>query len=207
MKIANSWRTSVDLRDTWQSMSSVGFSRDSWAPFNGPGHYNDSDMLLVGDLRWNRPALTHLTPDEQFTHISLWCLLSGPLLLGCRLDNLDPFTLGLITNDEVLDVDQDPLCKQAVCVAHWGSGLVYAKPLEDGSLAVGLFNLGPSECSVRATWKALKVSGPLVVRDLWCEKNIGVFTDHFEARVASHGVVLVKISKLRTQSTLGTSPK
>jgi alpha-galactosidase len=199
-QVANSWRTSVDLKDTWESMRSIGFSRDRWAPFNGPGHYNDSDMLLIGDLRWNRPKLTRLTSDEQYTHISLWCLLSGPLLLGCRLDDLDAFTLGLITNDEVLDVDQDPLCRQAICVARKEANLVYAKPLEDGSLAVGLFNLGKSKSRVRASWKDLKIQGPFRVRDLWRQKDIGVFSDYFETSVASHGVVLVRLIKARIES-------
>lgn len=199
-KVANSWRTAVDLRDTWKSMSAIGFSRDRWAPFNRPGHYNDSDMLLIGDLRWNRPKLTRLTSDEQYTHISLWCLLSGPLLLSCRLDDLDAFTLGLITNDEVLDIDQDPLCKQAVCVARNKATLVYAKPLEDGSLAVGLFNLGKSKAQVRVSWKDLKIQGPHTIRDLWRQKDIGVSNGYFETSVASHGVALVRVVGARLQN-------
>ena len=194
---SNAWRTSVDLEDTWESMSDVGFSRDPWAPFNGPGHYNDADMLVIGDLRWNRPGMTRLTSNEQYTHVSLWCLLSGPLLLGCDLEKLDPFTLGLITNDEVIDVNQDVLCKQATRVAESGKLEVYAKPLEDGSRAVGLFNRGTSAAKVRVNWSDLQIRGRVTVRDLWRQKDVGVFSEYFETLVAPHGVVLVRMSNLR----------
>ena len=194
-RLANAWRTSVDLKDTWQSVSDIGFSRDKWAPFNTPGHYNDADMLEIGDLVWNRPNMTRLTSDEQYTHITLWCLLAGPLLLGCNLENLDPFTLSLITNDEVIDVNQDPLCKQAIRVAGSGAREVYAKPLEDGSLAVGLFNRGESAAQVGVNWSDMQITGRLTVRDLWRQKNIGVFAEHFETLVAPHGVVLVRMSR------------
>ncbi len=193
-RFSNAWRTSVDLEDTWKSMSDVGFSRDRWAPFNGPGHYNDVDMLVIGDLRWNRPRMTRLTSDEQYTHVSLWCLLSGPLLLGCNLENIDPFTLGLITNDEVLDVNQDALCKQATRVVQSGYLEVYAKPMEDGSWAVGLFNRSARAARVRVNWSDLQVMGRMTVRDLWRQKDVGVFSDYFESLVAPHGVVLVRIS-------------
>ncbi len=196
-RFADAWRTSVDLEDTWRSISEVGFSRDKWAPFNGPGHYNDADMLTIGDLRWNRPRMTRLTSDEQYTHVSLWCLLSGPLLLGCNLENLDPFTKGLITNDEVIDVNQDPLCRQATRVAKSGEREVYAKPLEDGAFALGLFNRGNSPAKVRVQWSDLKIRGKMIVRDLWRQKDLGVFAETFEALVSSHGVVLVRITQVR----------
>ena len=110
---ANSWRTTGDIRDTWSSMSSKGFGEDQWEPYCSPGHWNDPDMLVVGYVGWG-PRLhpTQLTPDEQYTHISLWCLVSSPMLLGCDLERLDAFTLNLLTNDEVLDVSQDALGKQ-----------------------------------------------------------------------------------------------
>ena len=132
-KIANCWRTTGDIRDNWDSMSKKGFGQDKWEPFAGPGHWNDPDMLVVGRVGWGKPHPTGLTPDEQYTHITLWCLLSAPLLLGCDLDNLDDFTLGLLTNDEVLAVNQDALGKQAICVARDGDARVFAKALEDGS--------------------------------------------------------------------------
>jgi len=164
-RLANAWRTTGDIRDTWQSVSGIGFSQDRWAAFAGPGHWNDPDMLVVGMVGWGTPHPTKITPDEQYTHISLWCLLSAPLLLGADLDKLDEFTLSLLTNDEVLAVDQDALGKQAVRVGGEGDWVVYAKELEDGSKAVGLFNRGEQEAQITAPFSGLGFSGKQVVRD------------------------------------------
>ncbi len=119
-------------------MSKIGFGQTEEAAFAGPGHWNDPDMLVVGWVGWG-PSLhpTRLSPDEQYTHISLWSLLAAPLLIGCDLERLDPFTLNLLTNDEVLAVDQDPLGKQAVPVVKSGDIQVWARDLEGGSKAVG----------------------------------------------------------------------
>jgi alpha-galactosidase len=194
-RLANSWRTTDDIRDTWKSMSEIGFSQDKWAPFGGPGHWNDPDMLVVGYVGWG-PQLhaTRLTPDEQYTHISLWSLLSAPLLLGCDLERLDDFTLGLLTNDEVLAVDQDSLGHEATSIGLLADGVVYAKPLDDGSWAVGLFNRSAQTMSVSVRWSDLGLAGGRKVRDLWRQKDLGVFPGKFAAPVPSHGVVLVKVS-------------
>lgn len=152
-------------------------------------------MLVIGNVGgWSgKPRPTKLTPDEQYTHISLWCLLSAPLLIGCDLEKLDDFTLSLLSNDEVLEIDQDTLGKQATQVGGQGDLKVYAKPLDDGSLAVGLFNLDATGVTVTANWSDLKLTGKQRVHDLWRQKDVGVFGDKFEASVASHGVVLVRI--------------
>ncbi len=192
-RLANAWRTTGDIRDTWQSVSGIGFSQDRWAPFAGPGHWNDPDMLVVGMVGWGTPHLTKLTADEQYTHISLWCLLSAPLLLGADLDKLDEFTLSLLTNDEVLAVDQDALGKQATRVAGEGNLLVYAKELEDGSKAVGLFNRGEKEAEIVAPFSSLGVTGKQIVRDLWRQRDLGQFENEFKATVAPHGVVFVRV--------------
>ncbi|MBV9865428.1 MAG: putative Ig domain-containing protein [Abitibacteriaceae bacterium] len=147
-RLANAWRTTGDIRDNWKSMTGNGFSQDKWASFAGPGHWNDPDMLVVGQVGWG-PKLhpTGLTPDEQYTHITLWCLLASPLLIGCDMTQLDDFTLSLLTNDEVLAVDQDSLGQQARRVKEdLQTGLeVWSRPLADGTLAVGLFNRGRYE--------------------------------------------------------------
>ena len=158
-------------------------------------------MLVVGWVGWG-PKLhaTKLTPDQQYTHISLWCLLSAPLLIGCDMEKLDDFTLNLLSNDEVLEVDQDPLGKQATQIAGDAEKKVYAKPLDDGSWAVGLFNLGKETATVSVNWSDLKISGPQAVRDLWRQKNLGTFAEKFEASVAPDGVVLVRISTSAAQS-------
>jgi alpha-galactosidase len=194
-RFANSWRTTGDIRDTWESVRAKGFSQDRWAPLARPGHWNDPDMLVVGWVGWGEPHPTRLTADEQYTHISIWCLLSAPLLLGCDLQKMDDFTFGLLSNDEVLAVDQDALGKQATCVAVDGPVLVYAKNLEGGSKVVGLFNLGPTGVLAIAHWSDLKLHGKRLVRDLWRQHDIGSFDDQFAAVVPSHGVVLVRLDK------------
>jgi alpha-galactosidase len=194
-KIANCWRTTGDIRDTWDSMSKKGFGEDKWEPLAQRGHWNDPDMLVVGQVGWGSPHPTKLTPDEQYTHITLWCLLSAPLLLGCDLDQLDEFTLNILTNDEVLAVNQDALGKQALTISKNGDLRVLAKDLEDGSKAVGLFNLGETKATVTANWSDLKLSRKHFVRDLWRQKDLGKFSSKFELTVAPHSAELVKIEK------------
>lgn len=190
----NSWRTTGDIRDTWGSMSTIGFNQAGHEKYAGPGHFNDPDMLVVGMVGWGPSLhLTHLSPNEQYTHITLWCLLDSPLLIGCDMTQLDDFTLSLLTNDEVLEVSQDPLGRQAGRVAKGGNLEVWAKDMEDGSKAVGLFNRGRESAQVTANWSDLGLHGKQKVRDLWRQKNLGKFGDKFEATVPKHGVVLVRI--------------
>jgi alpha-galactosidase len=191
-RAAEAWRTTGDIYDDWSRVRDIGFSQNKWAPFGGPGHWNDPDMLVVGQVGWGQPHPTKLTPDEQYTHISLWCLLSAPLLIGCDLEKLDDFTLGLLSNDEVLAVDQDALGRPARCVVTGGDLRIYVKGLADGSKAVGLFNLGNQPASMAATWSELGISVAQTVRDLWRQKDLGEFPTRFETIVAPHGVVLVR---------------
>jgi alpha-galactosidase len=194
----NCWRTTGDITDTWSSMAGIGFGQAGHEKFAGPGHWNDPDMLVVGYVGWSanvRP--THLTPSEQYTHISLWCLLCSPLLIGCDMTKLDDFTLNLLTNDEVLDVSQDPLGRQAGRIAKNGQLEVWAKDLEDGTKAVGLFNRSDSAATVTVKWADLGVSGQQSVRDLWRQQNLGKFADQFQTEVSRHGVVMVKVSPQR----------
>jgi alpha-galactosidase len=194
----NSWRTTDDITDTWRSLSDIGFRQAGREKNAGPGHFNDPDMLIVGKVGWG-PQLhpTRLTPNEQYTHISLWCLLSAPLLIGCDMTQLDDFTLGLLTNDEVLGVDQDPLGRQAARIAKDGLLEVWAKDLEDGSKAVGLFNRGEKEETVAVKWSDLGIRGKQNVRDLWRQKDLGPFVEIFQANVPRHGVALIKISQAK----------
>jgi alpha-galactosidase len=241
-KLANAWRTTGDIRDNWANFARIGFMQDQnrapagaaparWADYSGPGHWNDADMLVVGYVGWG-PNLhpCNLTPDEQFTHISLWCLLASPLLIGCDLERLDAFTLSLLCNDEVLAVNQDPLGRQARQIAvitppapaqppltqpGRGTGRgrgqaapqgqqVWARPLADGSVAVGLFNLDAAvtNCSVpwadiAAKFTDLKMGGKQTVRDLWRQKDLGVFDEKFETPVPAHGVLMVRITPVQ----------
>jgi alpha-galactosidase len=189
-KIANSWRTTGDIKANWKSMSERGFGQDKWAAYSGPGHWNDPDMLEIGTHERNQPGLT---PDEEYTHMTIWCLDSAPLLLGNDLTGMDAFTLNVLENDEVLAVDQDSLGEQGRCVARGDGFLVYKKELEDGSIAVGLFNTGDAAASVTAKWSDLKIHGKRQVRDLWRQKDLGKFKNEFSMTVAPHSAELVKI--------------
>jgi alpha-galactosidase len=197
-RLANSWRTTGDIRDTWASMSRNGFSQDKWRPFAGPGHWNDPDMLVVGNVGWG-PKLhaSRLTPNEQYTHISLWCLLASPLLIGCPIEQLDPFTLSLLTNDEVLAVDQDELGREAAQFRVEGDRQIWVKELADGSRAIGLFNLGEGPQKISLAWSQLGLSGVQQVRDLWRQQDLGARARDFTAVVPRHGVVLIRVTRAR----------
>ncbi|NOX65447.1 MAG: glycoside hydrolase family 27 protein [Chlorobi bacterium] len=138
----NLWRTTRDIWDSWDRMYEIGFGQVENAKYAGPGHWNDPDMLVVGWVGWG-PNLhqSELTPDEQYTHVSLWSMLSAPLLLGNDLTKLDTFTLNLITNDEVIAIDQDKLGKQATPVIKTDDIQVWKKELSDGNIAIGIFNV------------------------------------------------------------------
>ncbi|HEY4414723.1 MAG TPA: putative Ig domain-containing protein [Verrucomicrobiae bacterium] len=191
-KIANSWRTTGDIKANWASMSSKGFGQDKWRPYSSPGHWNDPDMLEIATAERNQPGLT---PNEEYTHVTLWCLLCAPLLLANDLAHMDAFTLNLLENDEVLAVSQDSLGDQAVMVAQADNVKVYAKTLEDGSKAVGFFNTGTNgTLTVTVKWSDLKISGNQTVRDLWRQKDLGKFKGQFSLPVAPHSAELLKIT-------------
>jgi alpha-galactosidase len=191
----NCWRTTGDITDTWESVESIGFSQAGHEKFADPGRWNDPDMLVVGKVGWG-PRLhpTRLTPNEQYTHISLWCLLASPLLIGCDMSDMDEFTSSLLTNDEVIAINQDPLGTQAVRVWKDEEIEIWSKPLSDGSKAVGIFNRGEIGASVSASWERIGVTGPQLVRDVWRQSDTGKFAEQFQADVPRHGVVLIKLT-------------
>jgi len=194
---SNCWRTGGDIRDNWNSLKSLLFTQDKWAPFAAPGHWNDPDMMIVGYVGWGKgPRPTQLTPDEQYTHVSAWCLMSVPLLLGCDLTKLDDFTIGLLTNDEVLAINQDPLGRQATLISRQGDAGILAKDLDDGTKVAGLFYPGDSATQrVTLRWTDLGIKGKYIVRDLWRQKDLGTFDEEFSADIKRHGVLLVGIRK------------
>ncbi len=193
-RLSNAWRTTGDIRDIWEKVCQIGFVQDRWAPYAKPGHWNDPDMLVVGQVGWG-PALhpTALTPDEQYSHVSLWSLLAAPLLIGCDISKMDDVTVGLLTNDEVIEINQDTLGRQATRVWSEDDRPVFAKKLEDGSYAVGLFNRGPAEKIVWTRWRDLGIRGKYRVRDLWRQKDLGVFDERVDFPVPSHGVLLLRL--------------
>ncbi|MBR4821528.1 MAG: putative Ig domain-containing protein [Bacteroidales bacterium] len=209
VKLSNSWRTSSDIKDLWESVYRIGFTiMDRWAAYTGPGHWPDADMLEIGSVcdfskgeGYTRAC--RLTPDEQYTHMTLWAILCSPLLIGCDLASIDDFTLSLLTNNEVIDVNQDALGYPAARVSESDSTVVYHKPLEDGSLVVALFNI--SDKPVKMGFKIGELNYMMVeaqtVRDLWRQQDITVLHpgerfegDAFETEVAPHGCRLLKLS-------------
>ena len=196
-KYVQCWRTTKDIYDNWESMSAIGFSQGWWAAWRSPGHWPDADMLVVGRMAWwhKESHPSGLTPDEQYTHISLWALLSSPMLIGCDLTALDDFTKGLLTNSEVIDINQDPLGAQAALYNDTEGCKIYVKPLEDGSLAVGLFNTGDAEKEIGFKPRGLGFLENVVVRDVWRQQDIRrlAHEDEFRSSVAPHGVVLLNI--------------
>ncbi|MHC1708153.1 MAG: NPCBM/NEW2 domain-containing protein [Bacteroidales bacterium] len=206
----NLWRTTGDITDSWNSMAGIGFSQDKLSAFARPGSWNDPDMLVVGKVGWGpRLQQTRLTPDEQYTHISLWSLLSAPLLIGCDLDQLDDFTLNLLTNDEVIAVNQDPKGSQAVRISRPGDDEVWKKEMDDGSVVVGIFYTKPEAAGlasefnwetdikpkrISVSWAQLGITGTLTARDLWRQKDIGQVYEKIEAEVNWHGCALIKLT-------------
>jgi alpha-galactosidase len=189
---ANSWRTTGDITDTWNSLYDIGFVRQKELhPYAGPGHWNDPDMLIVGKVGWSENLRdTRLTPDEQYTHISLWSLLASNMLIGCDLAQLDDFTIGLLCNNEVNAVNQDILGKQARQEIDENGIQIWKRPLSDGTYAVGIFNLNDDDATVDfgKYMEQLGLSG-VVLRDLWRQKDI---TDK-KYFIPTHGVKLLKV--------------
>jgi alpha-galactosidase len=181
----NLWRTTEDIDDHYDRMSVIGFDQDGLESFAGPGHWNDPDMLEVGNGGMNH--------DEYVTHMSLWVLLAAPLLAGNDLAKMTPETLSILTNKEVVGVDQDAKGEQGQRVSQEGPLEVWAKKLADGSVAVGLFNRGESTNPVTVNFKDLGVQTSAQVRDLWEHKNLGSFKGSYTEEVPRHGAVLIKL--------------
>ena len=194
---ANSWRTTGDITDTWESLYDIGFGQQpELYPYAQPGHWNDPDMLIVGKVGWsNNLRDSRLTPDEQYTHISLWTLLASNMLIGCDIAQMDDFTVSLLCNHEVNAVNQDILGKQAQRVVLDGSIQIWSRPLSDGSYAVGIFNVGPSDARVdfKKYFKEMGIGSLQSVRDLWRQKDLS--TTDVNYFIPTHGVKYLKIRK------------
>jgi alpha-galactosidase len=183
----NLWRTDDDIRDDYYTMAELGFGQNGLEQFAGPGHWNDPDMLEVGN--------GGMTTDEYRTHMSLWCILAAPLIAGNNLAAMDAKTRDLLTNSEVLAVDQDPLGVQGHRIKQEGPIEVWMKPLKDGSAAVGLFNRGWGAVPVTVTFQDIGLGNSLNVRDLWAKKDLGPFQEKYTATVPQHGAVMIKVKR------------
>jgi len=193
--VGNLWRTTGDIQDCWDCKRDWGGMgvvhildlQDGLESYAGPGHWNDPDMLEVGN--------GGMTATEYRAHFSLWCLLSAPLMAGNDLRSMPPEIKEILTNREVTAVDQDPLGLQGRRVKREGDREVWVKQLADGGRAVVLFNRGPKAAEVSASWIDLGYPSHLSarVRDLWGAKDLGQLNEKFSAEVPSHGVVMVTI--------------
>ncbi|HEY3413157.1 MAG TPA: NPCBM/NEW2 domain-containing protein [Armatimonadota bacterium] len=193
----NSWRTTGDLgaaTSLADSMYAIGLGQNGLEKWAGPGHWNDPDYLLIGTITWEgamRP--TPLTPNEQYTYVSLWAVLAAPMFFSGDMTRLDAFTLSLLTNDEVLDVDLDRLGRQGRRVWKGEDAQVWARFLEDGTRAVALLNTGEAPVKVTARFADFGMRGTQPVRDLWRQRAVGRFNGSYSAVVPRHGVVFVKV--------------
>ena len=190
---ANSWRTSHDINDTWESLYVTGFERQPGLhPYAGPGHWNDPDMLIVGKVGWSSSLRdSRLTPDEQYTHISLWSLLAANMLIGCDIAQIDDFTFNLLCNNEVNAVNQDILGHQAHQDVVKDGMQIWSRDLSDGSYAVGIFNLNEASIPVRLDGALAEIGLKAgAVRDLWRQKDIPTDAEYI---IPPHGVLYVKV--------------
>ncbi len=198
----NCWRTTGDLGlergDLLPGFYQIGLSNARHYENAGPGHWNDPDYILIGTVgnahNSDEPGQpTNLTPNEQYSYMSMWCLMAAPLFFSGDMRLLDDFTLNVLCNAEAIEVNQDPLGRQAKPLVLDDETLIMAKPMEDGSVAVGLFNLAELPRKVSADWSLLGVQGNQRVRDLWRQKDLGEFENRFAADVPRHGVVLIRL--------------
>ena len=193
--VGHLWRTTADILDCWdckEDWGGIGIMRIvdqqvGLEPFSGPGHWNDPDMLQIGNGK--------MSLNEYKAHFSLWSILSAPLMAGNDLRNMQPEITQILTNQEVIKIDRDALGIQGRKVRDDGELEVWAKPLVDGTRAVVLLNRGNSEANIAVTWAEIGYPRNLefTVRDLWEKKDLGKYQGLFTAKVPSHGVVMIKV--------------
>jgi len=179
----NLWRTTGDISDKYVSMSQIGFSQAGLARFAAPGHWNDPDMLEVGNGGMNA--------DEYRTHMSLWAILAAPLLAGNDLSTMTPETIAMLTNRDVIAIDQDKAGKQGDRVWAEGPIEVWVRPLADGSKAIGIFNRHPSPIDAQVDLGRLGI-GKVKAKDVWQAKDLGTLPSVYSAKIPGHGVVLLR---------------
>jgi alpha-galactosidase len=194
--VGNSWRTTDDIQNNWDSMTKNLDQNDKWWNYSGPGGWNDPDMLEIGN--------GGLTYDEQVAHFSLWCLIKSPLLIGGDVRNISTQTLGILTNQEVLAFNQDSLGVQGHKVFVDGTNEVWAGPLADGSVGVILFNRGASTVKITANFHDIGLSNSATakIRDLWAHQDLGSFTGSYTASINTHASVTLRVtptSNVRSQ--------
>jgi alpha-galactosidase len=179
----NLWRTTGDIRDTWDSMQKIGFGQNELAEWARPGHWNDPDMLEIGNGGMNE--------NEYRTHMSLWAMLAAPLLAGNDLRDVAKPIMDVLTNREAIAIDQDPAGKQGRRVRQTGDTEVWVRELAGGAHAVAIFNRGAKDANEQVTWKELGLSAKKV-RDVWAHKDVPAGQE-LSIGVAAHGVALLRV--------------
>ena len=197
---ANMWRASGDFWDRWPDLNRAFDLIGRWQGIAGPGHWPDADMIPFGHIGIKCTIAgpdreTRFTKDEQRTLMSLWALAPSPLMLGANLPDTDAWTLSLLTNDEVLSVDQDPRGKPATRLKQPGGGEIWVKELKHGSKAIGLFNRSDAPATIALDWTTAGLTGPQKLRDLWSHKNLGTFATSYSAEIPPHGTVLLRVTQ------------
>ncbi len=183
----NLWRTTGDINDHYSRMAEIGFGQAGLARFAGPGHWNDPDMLEVGNGGMNT--------EEYRTHMSLWAILAAPLLSGNDLSKMTPETVALLTNKDVIAVDQDAAGKQGDRVWVQGPIEVWSRTLADGSKAIGIFNRHPSPLPAEVDFRKLGFSEPVKARDIWEKKDMGTVSGPMAVKIPGHGVLFLRVSQ------------
>ena len=190
------WRTWDDLKDAWRWMELAVEGRinaEHWK-YNKPGWWADPDMMIVGQqFSFGSDHPTYLTPNEQYTHVSLWAMLGSPLLIGCDLTTLDAFTRNLLANDEVIAVSQDRLGKTARRIRHTDAESVWTRPLVNNFTAVALVNRYPFAREIKVTFAELGLEGECWVKDLWRQECEGKHSGFYVATIPAHATKLVKM--------------
>jgi alpha-galactosidase len=195
----NCWRTAGDLGFELDRFFEVALRNSEFRQYSKPGEWNDPDYIQIGWIgnasKMGVPELTPMSDAMQYSYMSLWCLMAAPLIYSGDMTRLDEFTLNVLCNPEIIEVDQDPLGESGRIIRQSENRYLMIKNLADGSKAVGLFNRGNSTEEIQADWGELKISGKQSVRDLWRQKDLGVYNGKFSTQVPAHGVIMIKVTK------------
>ena len=184
---ANVWRTGDELDENWASVAAAGFGQNGKEYAAGPGMWNDPGLLQAGNVG--------MTADASRMQVNLWAVLAAPMMLGNDVRIMTRETVAILSNREVIAINQDKLGRQGKRIAQAGDTQVWAKPLADGSLAVAFFNTGTRTTSVAVTWEQLGIDGPRLARDLWWRENLGIANDNYRVILTGGTSMLLKFSR------------
>lgn len=195
----NSWRTAGDLGFELDRIYDVALRNSEHRQYSKPGEWNDPDYIQIGWFGTAHgmgvPKHTSMPAAMQYAYMSLWSLMAAPLIYSGDMSKLDAFTLNILCNPEVIDVNQDLLGECGLVIKLDADRFLMIKNLADGSKAVGLFNRSKIAAEVAVNWAEMQISGKRSVRNLWSQKDMGVYKEKFSVQVPAQGVVMIKISK------------